>query len=212
MQNRPADPVIGNPDTSATPVTGTAGGQTAAIATSAAQSADKSKAGDEKSVTRKAKEAAAEARNETMEVAHAAKEQARNAASKAAETARTSAERLSSRVESAAGSAVDSALSRVHEQVDERKHQASGYVGAVGRAFQAAGDSLQRDGMGFAANYVHAAANGLEQAADEVEGFNTNALTGNVERYVRGNPMLTVAGLALAGFALANIVGSSRRR
>ncbi|MEL6750734.1 MAG: hypothetical protein AAFO70_01485 [Pseudomonadota bacterium] len=143
--------------------------------------------------------------------AAAAKRKVAKAASSAAETAKQRAARLSNAVENEAEGVVDDAISRVHDTVDAGKEQASGYVGAFGRAFEAASDSLDADGMSLPATYVRAAANGLNQAAHEVDGFNTSSLTGNVERYVRGNPMLAVAGLALAGFALANIVGNKRR-
>ncbi len=133
-------------------------------------------------------------------------------ADSAASTARQTASSFTDEVESKAGNTVDSVISQVHDRVDAGKHQASGYVSSFGRALQAAGQSLEDDGMNLPASYIRAAANGLEQAANEVDGFDTGSLTANVERQVRGNPMLAVAGMTLVGFALTRFIGSSTRR
>ena len=146
------------------------------------------------------------------DTASGVKAKAAKIAGSAASTARSKASSLSDQVEHQAESAVDSVISRVHEGVDASKDQASGYVSSFGRALKAASESLEDDGLTMPASYVRAAANGLDQAANEVDGFDTGSITSNVEHYVRGNPMLAVAGMTLAGFVLTKLIGSSRRR
>ncbi len=182
MKNKPADPQIGNADNTPTP-----GGRPPVSGQAKPQST-------------------------ASEAASAAKNKAANIAGSAASAARSRAASLSDQVEHEAESAVDSVISRVHERVDAGKDQASGYVSSFGRALQAASNSLEDDGLTLPASYVRAAANGLDQAANEVDGFDTGSITSNVEHYVRGNPMLAVAGMTLVGFALTKFIGSGRRR
>lgn len=210
MDNKPADPKIG----SASRKKATSSGK-AATGKAAAGKAPEGRAPEVRAMagtTPVSSQYAAPAQSAPSSAAQTAKAKAASMADTAASTARQTASSFTERVETRAESAVDSVISQVHDRVGAGKQQASGYVSSVGRALHAAGRSLEDDGLNFPASYVRAAANGLEQAANEVDGFDTGSLTANVERQVRGNPMLAVAGMALVGFALTRFIGSSRRR
>ena len=96
--------------------------------------------------------------------------------------------------------------------LDRGQSQTQEYIGIFARAIDAAADSLTEDGMSGTAGYVRAAANGLHDAANQVEGFETHSLTGSVENYVRERPMLTMGILAGVGFAVASIMSARNRR
>lgn len=194
MQNKPADPQIGNVDNKTT-----APGGTTPVSGSSTK-------------PMKQQSTAAKTARTASETASSLKNKAADVAGSAASAARSRAASLGEEVEQRAESAIDGVISNVNERVEAGKGQASGYVSSFGRALQAASQSLEDDGLTLPAGYVRAAANGLDQAANEVDGFDTGSITSNVEYYVRGNPMLAVASMTLVGFALTRLIGSGRRR
>lgn len=92
---------------------------------------------------------------------------------------------------------------------DRGKGETQKYVRSIGRALTAGSRSLEDDGLVGMAGYAGAAGRGLENAADEIEGFDTQSLTTRVEAFVYDRPMVTVGLLALVGFALAGTLKSS---
>lgn len=146
------------------------------------------------------------------DAADSAREAADSAAARARATARDTAGSVVERVDEVADEAISSVRSRVDQVADEGKSRTREYISTFGRALEAASGSLESDGMSGTAGYVRAAANGLHDAANEVEGFETHALTSRVEDYVRERPMLTMGALALVGFAVASAMSSRNRR
>ena len=221
MKNKPADPVIGDPaaDQRARPVTppstpatpGTRpGGDPIAGGPVGGMGGSPSGGLSQPGTSRPGQSGQSGQPGQSGQESSAA-ERAKQVANAATATARSTAEDMSSRVEGMAEETVDNVLSAAHERIDEAQGTVKSYVGSIGRAFGAASDSLEEDGLNMAATYVRAASNGLRQAAEEVEGVNTHAITGSVERYARSNPMLTVGGMALVGFVLTSILRGSRR-
>lgn len=130
----------------------------------------------------------------------------------AKQTARGTAKTVSRSVSQAADETVQSARSLADDYANRGKSQTEDAIRSIGRALNAGCDSLESDGYPGAAGYVRAAANGLSQAADQVDGFDTRSLTGRAEQFVRDKPLITMGGLALVGFALASIVKAPPRR
>lgn len=127
-------------------------------------------------------------------------------------TASQTAETVSRSVSKTADDYIDSARESADSYVNRGKSQAEDAVRSVGRALEAGCQSLEDDGYPGTAGYVRAAASGLHQAADQVDGFDAKSLTGRAERFVREKPIIAMGGLALAGFVLASIMKAPPRR
>ena len=164
----------------------------------------------------KAGSAASRASDLASNAASDAADSARGAANEAAERARRAAYDTASsameRVDAVADDAISSVRQRADQVADQAKSTTQQYIATFGRALDAASQSLEQDGMSGTAGYVRAAANGLNDAAHGVEGFETQSLTGRVEDYVRERPMLTMGALALVGFAVASAMSNRNRR
>ncbi|MEL7274390.1 MAG: hypothetical protein AAGK33_13255, partial [Pseudomonadota bacterium] len=128
---------------------------------------------------------------------------AKAAAQSAKDTSLQAAEKVAQKAETVADDAVQHVAQHAKDFADQGKSRTEHMVRAVGRAFEAGSQSLENDGMTGTASYVRAAAHGLNRAAEEVDGVNTQSMTARVEDFVRQRPMLTVGALAIAGFALA---------
>lgn len=113
---------------------------------------------------------------------------------------------VTEKAESIAEEAMNVASARAETVLETGQMQAENLVRSIGRAFEAGSVSLERDGMSGTAGYVRAAANGLKQAANEVDGLEPRNLTSKVENFVRDRPLLTVGALAVAGFVLASTI------
>ena len=116
------------------------------------------------------------------------------------------AESVSDQADTIADDAARLASSQVSEIATQGKSKTEHLVRSISRAIEAGSQSLEEDGMPGTAGYVRAAANGLNRAASEVDGFNTSRVGGNFERFIRDRPLLTVGALAIAGFAMASLV------
>lgn len=155
-----------------------------------------------KSVKKVAKSAAKTAKSKAESAAKNARAKAEKTASKAAKTA-------SKQVEDVAQSAVSQTRDQVEQMAESGLGKTEHLVSSVSRAAQAAGRSLEDDGMHRTAAYVNAAAKGLDRAASEVDNVDTTSIGGRVENFVRQNPMMTMGALALLGFAVAGAVKNS---
>ena len=144
------------------------------------------------------------------------REQAAESARRAAEEAKGTAKEVTGQVTSQAANIADEAVNRVKETADEaireQRDRATGFVGSIERAVEAAASSLQDDGYGQIANYVRYASSTLQSVNDEVGSFEPQQLTGRAERVVRRNPLVTYGALAVAGFALVSLMNAQERR
>lgn len=129
-------------------------------------------------------------------------------AQKAKETATEAAEQLVDKTERATSEAIDAARLKADEVALKGQSQMHQVVRSIGRAIDAGGASLERDGMPGTAGYARAAARGISSAADEVDGFNPQSVTLRMENFVRDKPLAAAGILAVAGFALASFVST----
>ena len=139
---------------------------------------------------------------------------AKKAVSKKATKTRKKVEKAASAVnrqaETLAEDALDTARTHAVGAAEYGIGQTEDVVRSIGRAFEAGSRSLEADGMAGTAGYARAAANGLMQAAEEVDGVNTSGIADRVENFIRDRPMLTIGALALAGFAFTSSLKSRR--
>ncbi|MEM1317055.1 MAG: hypothetical protein AAGF29_02180 [Pseudomonadota bacterium] len=133
-----------------------------------------------------------------------------SAARKVRKSVRSAAAEVSGQAENLAEDTVHLAKTKADEAVRVGQSRTESVVRSLGRAMEAGSRSLAEDGMTGTAGYVRAAADGLNSAADEVDGFEPGRLTSRVEEFVRERPMLTVGALAIAGFALASALKPPR--
>lgn len=139
-------------------------------------------------------------------VAEKAQKKVADAADQAGSAARDAASATLEQVQDKTDEAVSTVASKATDVAEQGKDWTRHTMRSIGRAIQAGGESLERDGMTATAGYVRSAANGLLQAADGVEEVNTSHLTGRAEQFVRERPMVSVAALALVGFAVASVL------
>ena len=179
------------------------------------KSGARSAAATAKSATRSAKAAASKAGQRTAAMAEHAAEDVKESASRAATIAKRKAASAADALVGQAESVADDAISRTRQQAlqfaETGKQTTNQYVSTFSRAISAAATSLHEDGMERTSAYVRAAADGLERASDEIDGFDTQGVAGRVENFVRSQPLLTVGALALVGFALAGTVKPRNR-
>ncbi len=135
----------------------------------------------------------------TSSSAKKAIEKVKTAAVKAKKTAIENAESI-------AEAAVEETRASAEHVAATGKHQTEDVIRSISRAIEAGSRSLEQDGMKKTASYARLAADGLGQAASEVDQLDTQHLAGKAESIVRSNPMLTFGALALAGFALASAI------
>lgn len=131
-----------------------------------------------------------------------------NPASKVREAASKAAGHLADKTEQAASDTIHAAREEADKVARKGQSEMQHIVRSLGRAIDAGGVSLERDGMPGTAGYVRAAARGVGQAADEVDGLNPQSVTTRVEQFVRDKPLATAGILAVAGFAFASFVNA----
>lgn len=150
-------------------------------------------------------------RNETAaSIAEKTRQAAREVSDKAGEAVQDVTSAASDKTQELAEDAVASVKSTTKDVAEHGKDWTRDAVRSIGRAIDAGGESLERDGMSATAGYVRAAANGLMQAADSVEDVNTTRLTNRAESFVRERPMMSIAALALVGFAVTSVLRKDR--
>lgn len=131
-----------------------------------------------------------------------------NPAGKVREAASKAAGHLADKTGQAASDTIHAAREEADKVARKGQSEMQHIVRSLGRAIDAGGVSLERDGMPGTAGYVRAAARGVEQAADEVDGLNPQSVTTRVEQFVRDRPLATAGILAVAGFAFASFVNA----
>ncbi|MDF2370448.1 MAG: hypothetical protein P1V21_06580 [Rhizobiaceae bacterium] len=113
--------------------------------------------------------------------------------------------------EKASEDVLNKAMDGARATAEQGKNRTQEMVYSLSRALEAGSKSLEDDGMSGTAGYVRAAGKGLEKAASEVDGLDPDNLTRRLETFVRERPVVTVGILAVAGFALASTLKSTRR-
>lgn len=168
--------------------------------------------GEQASLRDRASQAAADAKAKADALTESSTQAARDEARKAAERAKELAAQVQSQAANIADEAVNRVVSRADDAIREQRDRATGFVGSVEKAIDAAAESLKEDGYGNIANYVRYASNTLSSVNDEVGSFEPRRLTGQAERAVRRNPLITYGALAIAGFAFVTLMNSQQRR
>jgi hypothetical protein len=107
----------------------------------------------------------------------------------------------------AARSGADEAKAAAAAQVDEVKEQAAGEIARTAQGLEAAADEME--GAPFQQDLLREAADGLKQIAQAVEGKSLGALAGELSEFGRRNPAAYLGGAALVGFALARFARAS---
>ena len=165
---------------------------------------------DGQSLKDRAESAARDAREKASALGENATEAAKAEAQRAADKARQLAEELNSQ----AAAIADQAVGRIKETADStiaaQRDRAVGFVGSIEKAINAAAGSLEEDGYGTMANYVRYASDTLSSVNEEVGSIRPQRFTGQAERAVRRNPLLTYGALAVAGFAFVTLMSAQR--
>ncbi len=133
-----------------------------------------------------------------------------DAADQTGEAVRDAASSALESAQDATDAAVSDVKSTATDAAERGKDWTRETVRSIGRAIDAGSYSLEQDGMSGTAGYVRSAARGLMQAAEAVDEFNPSRLTDRAEQFVRERPMVSVAALALVGFAVASILRNER--
>ena len=107
----------------------------------------------------------------------------------------------------AALSSLDEAKSAATEKVEETKDQAAGEIARTAEGLEAAAEEME--GSPFQQDLLREAADGLKQIAHAVEGKSIGAMAGELSEFGRQNPVAYLGGAALVGFALARFARAS---
>ena len=107
----------------------------------------------------------------------------------------------------AALSSLDEAKSAATEKVEETKDQAAGEIARTAQGLEAAAEEME--GSPFQQDLLREAADGLKQIAHAVEGKSIGTMAGELSEFGRQNPVAYLGGAALVGFALARFARAS---
>ena len=107
----------------------------------------------------------------------------------------------------AALSSLEEAKSTATEKVEETKDQAAGEIARTAQGLEAAAEEME--GSPFQQDLLREAADGLKQIARTVEGKSIGAIVGELSEFGRQNPVAYLGGAALVGFALARFARAS---
>lgn len=107
----------------------------------------------------------------------------------------------------AAASSWDEAKSTAAEKVEETKDQAAGEIARTAQGLEAAAEEME--GSPVQQDLLREAAAGLKQIAHAVEGKSLGAMAGELSEFGRQNPVAYLGGAALVGFALARFARAS---
>ncbi len=133
----------------------------------------------------------------TKEKAREAAEAIRETGESALKDARSSAASTTTRLKDAAGEAVDNARKGAADQGDR-----------AASALHDRADSLDEDGV--QRRLLKSLAGGMESLSTRVREGSISQVISDAENFARRNPMLFIAGAALAGFAIARMTQSRR--
>ena len=89
------------------------------------------------------------------------------------------------------------------------KAQGAERIDRLGRAVHGAADEIGKE-IPQAADYVHVAADGLENAASHLRSRSVEDLIGAFNRFARQQPVAAFAGAVLAGFVVSRFLKSSQ--
>jgi hypothetical protein len=88
------------------------------------------------------------------------------------------------------------------------KQQGAERIDRLGRAVHGAANEIGKE-IPQAADYVHSAAEGLENAASNLRNRSVEDLIGAFNRFARQQPVAAFAGAVLAGFVISRFIKSS---
>ena len=127
-------------------------------------------------------------------------------------TERTTAEAASlvnSATEALKNRAADAIRDTAADYAEQRKREGAERIKGLGKAVHGAADEIGKE-IPQAADYVHTAANKMENAADELRNRSVEELIGSFTRFARRQPAAAFAGAVLAGFVLSRFLKSAR--
>ena len=107
----------------------------------------------------------------------------------------------------AAISSLNEAKSAATEKVEETKDQAAGEIARTAQGLEAAAEEME--GSPLQQDLLREAADGLKQIAHVVEGKSIGAMASELSTFGRQNPVAYLGGAALVGFALARFARAS---
>ena len=107
----------------------------------------------------------------------------------------------------AAISSLDEAKSAAIEKVEVTKDQAAGEIARTAQGLEAAAEEME--GSPLQQDLFREAAAGLKQIAHAVEGKSLGTMAGELSEFGRQNPVAYLGGAALVGFALARFARAS---
>ena len=148
--------------------------------------------------------------NETNEPMTATSEQTNPPESDLVQTAREAGAAAQERLgdlRDAALSSLDEAKSTATEKAGETKDQAADEIARTAQGLEAAAEEME--GSPLQQDLLREAADGLKQIAHAVEGKSLGAMAAELSEFGRQNPVAYLGGAALVGFALARFARAS---
>jgi len=110
----------------------------------------------------------------------------------------------------AAGDVLETGKARAEEELTHGKSTVARHVRDVAHAAGTAAKDLREHDQTMMASWAEAAADGMSDAANHLEGRDIGEIFGEVENYARRQPAVFLAGIALAGFAVARFAKAAR--
>jgi uncharacterized phage infection (PIP) family protein YhgE len=120
-----------------------------------------------------------------------------------------SASMLAGAAEALKNQAAEAIRETAGDFAEQQKREGAERIKGFGRAVHGAADEIGKE-IPQAADYVHSAADRLEQAADELRNRNMEDLFDSFTRFARQQPAAAFAGAVLAGFVLSRFLKSAR--
>ena len=142
----------------------------------------------------------------TRKKAHEAAEAIRETGQSAAQDVRDAAGAAAQAARETARSARDAA----GEAVDHARHSAADQGERVAAAMRSHADEMEADSV--KRRVLDSVAGGVDTLSDRVRDGNLGQMLNDAENFARRNPLLFIAGAALAGFAIARMTQSRGHR
>lgn len=110
----------------------------------------------------------------------------------------------------AASDVLETGKARAQEELTHGKSYVARQVTDAAHAAKTAAQDLRDREQPMLAEWADAAADGISQAAHEIDGRSVGEIFHKVEDFARRQPAMFLAGVALAGFAAARFAKSAR--
>ena len=114
------------------------------------------------------------------------------------------------KAKTAASDVFETGKARAEDELVHGKSFVARQVADAARAAKVAADDLRQHDQAMLAQWADAAADGMNQAANGIEGRSVGEIFHQVEDFARRQPAIFLAGVALAGFAAARFAKAAR--